>query len=92
MFSVYSFQVVIFFPERICVCVRVCVLSHFSYVWLFVTLWIVAHQAPLSMGVLQARILEWVAISFTKESSRAGDQNRAFNISCTGMQVLYHRA
>ena len=27
-----------------------CVLSHFSCVWLFVTLWIVAHQAPLSKG------------------------------------------
>ena len=26
------------------------VLSHFSHVWLFVTLWTVAHQAPLSMG------------------------------------------
>ena len=27
-----------------------CVLSHFSCVWLFMTLWIVGHQAPLSMG------------------------------------------
>ena len=27
-----------------------CVLSHFSHVWLFVTLWTVACQAPLSMG------------------------------------------
>ena len=25
-------------------------LSHFSQVWLFATLWTVAHQAPLSMG------------------------------------------
>ena len=38
---------------------HVCVLSHFSCVWLFVTPWTVAHQAPLSMGVLQARILEF---------------------------------
>ena len=29
---------------------RVCVLSHFSRVQLFATLWIVAHQAPLSVG------------------------------------------
>ena len=29
---------------------RVCMLSHFSCVWLFVTLWTVACQAPLSMG------------------------------------------
>ena len=33
-----------------CVCVCVCVLSSFSCVWLFVTLWTVAPQAPLSMG------------------------------------------
>ena len=25
----------------------------------------IAHQAPLPMGILQARILEWVAISFS---------------------------
>ena len=31
------------------------------------TPWTVAHQAPLSMGILQARILEWVAISFSRE-------------------------
>ena len=29
---------------------HVCVLSHFSCVWLFVTPWTVARQAPLSMG------------------------------------------
>ena len=27
-----------------------CLLSHFNRVWLFVTLWTVVHQAPLSMG------------------------------------------
>ena len=32
-----------------------------SHVRLFVTPWTVARQAPLSMGILQARILEWVA-------------------------------
>ena len=37
------------------------VLSHFSLVRLFVTLWTVAHQAPLSM-IFQARMLEWVAV------------------------------
>ena len=29
---------------------RACMLSRFSHVQLFVTLWTVAHQAPLSMG------------------------------------------
>ena len=27
-----------------------CMLSHFSHIWLCVTPWTVAHQAPLSMG------------------------------------------
>ena len=31
-------------------CSSVCVLSQFSHVRLFVTVWTVAHQAPLSMG------------------------------------------
>ena len=30
--------------------INVCVLSHFSHVQLFVSLWTAAHQAPLSMG------------------------------------------
>ena len=37
-----------------------CLLSHFSRVWLFATPGIVACQAPLSMGILQARTREWV--------------------------------
>ena len=35
-------------PNPVCVCV--CRLSRFSRGWLFATLWIVAHKAPLSMG------------------------------------------
>ena len=34
----------------VCVCMHICTLSHFSHVQLFVTLWTVAHQAPLSVG------------------------------------------
>jgi len=40
-----------------------------SRVRLFVTPWTVAHQAPLSMGILQARILEWVAMPSSRGSS-----------------------
>ena len=39
-----------------------CVLRHLSHVQLFATPWTVARQAPLSIGILQARILEWVAL------------------------------
>ena len=38
-----------------------------SRVRLFETPWTVACQAPLSMGILQARILEWVAIPFSRD-------------------------
>ena len=33
------------------------------------TPWTVAHQAPLSMEILQAGILEWVAILFSSGTS-----------------------
>ena len=45
----------------------------------FATPWTVAHQAPLSMGILQARILGWVAKSFSRDSSQPGDQTQ---VSC----------
>jgi len=35
-----------------------------SRVLFFVTPWTVAHQAALSMGILQARILKWLVFPF----------------------------
>ena len=40
-----------------------------SHVQLFATLQTIARQAPLSMGILQVRILEWVTIPFSRGSS-----------------------
>ena len=34
--------------------------------------WTAARQAPLSMEILQARILEWVAISFPEDLPDSG--------------------
>ena len=34
----------------------------------------VAHQAPLPMGILQARVLEWVAMPSSRGSSQPRDQ------------------
>ena len=44
-----------------------------SHVWLFATPWTVARQAPLSMEILQARILEWVPVPFSRGSSQPRD-------------------
>ena len=40
-------------------------------------------------GISQARILEWVAISFSRWSSQLRDRT---HVSCIGRQVLYHWA
>ena len=59
-----------------------CMLSHFSPVWLFMTLWI--HNPPgfPVHGILQARILEWVAMPSSRGSSRLRDW--------TGISCLLH--
>ena len=50
-----------------------CMLSHFSCVRLFATPWTIAlHGNPLSMGFSRQE-LEWVAISFSRGSSRPRD-------------------
>ena len=41
-------------------------------------------------GILQARILEWVAISFSRGSSQPRDRTRISSIFCVGRQDLYH--
>ena len=54
-------------------------ISRFSHVRLFGTPWTVARQAPLSMGILQAIILEWVAMPSSRWSSWPRDQTQ---VSC----------
>ena len=66
------------------------VLSHFYYPaltsssqillkevpWLFLPAWPVIHQASLSMGILQDRILEWVAMLSSRGSSQPRDRTQ----------------
>ena len=59
-----------------------------SHIWLFATPWAnLACQAPLSMGILQARILEWVAKPSSRGSSQPRDQTQVSHIEG---QILYH--
>ena len=50
------------------------------------------HSPPGSSvpEILQARILEWVAMPHSRESSQPWDQTHISYISCVGRQVLYH--
>ena len=45
-----------------------------NHVLLSVTPWTVAYQAPLSLGIFQARVLEWVAMPYSRESSQPWNQ------------------
>ena len=52
-------------------------LSHFTCVWLCVTLWAAACQAPLSMGFSRQEYLAWVAVPSSGGSSWHRDQTQA---------------
>ena len=41
-------------------------------------------------GIFQAKILEWVATSYSRGSSQTRDWTHVSYISCVGRQVLYH--
>ena len=41
-------------------------------------------------GIFQARILEWVAISFSRGSSQPRDRTSISYVACIGRQVVYH--
>ena len=63
-------------------CIETCeftcaVLKSLSCVRLFTTPWTIACQAPLSMGILQTRMLEWVAMPSSRESSNPGFKSRS---------------
>ena len=66
-----------------------CLLNCFSHVQLFVVLWTLAIQGPPSMGMPEARILEWVSMPSSRGSSPHRDQTQ---VSCSLQyckQILY---
>ena len=68
-----------------------CCAKSLSHVWPFATLWTVAHQALLSMGILQARILEWVAMPSSRGSSQPRDWTQASHIAGGVFNWLSHQ-
>ena len=55
---------------------RVCCSQALSSAQLFATPWTVACQATLSMGILQTRIREWVAMPSSRGSSQPRNQTQ----------------
>ena len=73
----------------VCVCVYVCVHTPI-YVYIYVCMHAQSHShvqlfvtpqtgIPLSTGILQARILEWITIPFSRGTSQPRDQTQ---VSC----------
>ena len=60
-----------------------------SRVQLFATPWTVVRQAPLSMGILQARILGCVAMPASRGSSQPRDGTQ---VSCTAGRFFISQA
>ena len=69
-----------------------CMLSRLCCVWLFVTPIDCSPPGCSVHGILQARILEWVVMPFSRGSSRPKDQTRVSCVSCFGREVFYHLA
>ena len=65
------------------------IVKSLSRVRLFPTPWTVVCQAPLSTGIIQAGILEWVAIFFFRRSSQPRDQTQVSHIA--GRLLLSHK-
>ena len=69
----FVLSVIIFVNEKINLVRCVCELGHFSRVWLFVTLWAVARQAPHPWNS-PSKILEWAAMLSPRGSSWPRDR------------------
>ena len=63
-------------------CAYVCCAQSLSRVWLFAALW--SPPGSSVLGILQARILEWVAICYSRGSSWPRDWSWFSCISCCG--------
>ena len=78
---IYFFQILFLY---------VCVLSRFSHIQLFMTLWTITLHAPLSMGFFRQEYWSGLSCSPPRDLPDPGDQTHISYISCVDRQVLYH--
>ena len=60
--------------------------------WLFATPYAISPPGSSVHGISQAGMMEWVAISFSRGSSRPRDRSQVSCTSCTDRQILYRWA
>ena len=73
---------------------HLCVLIHFSQVQLYATLWTIAHQAPLSMGPIQAGALSRLPCLPAGDFPNSGNEPASPMVPAlqADLQILYHWA
>jgi len=54
----------------------------------FATPWTVVRQAPLSMGILQASILEWVAMPSSRDFPNPGIEPRSPSLQAGSLSYI----
>ena len=80
---IYSYSLMQHIVWCVCVCVCVYVCAHaFSYVWLFVTPWTVAHQSPLSMGFPWQE--HWNGLSFISPGDLPNSGTELLSLALAG--------
>ena len=89
--GIYRFFQLICNTFMVYVFMRVCMLSRFSQVWLCVTLWTVAHQAPLFMGF--SRQEYWSGFPCPPSGDLPDSEIKPTSLTSIfiGRRVLYHR-
>ena len=82
---------------RVCVCVCVCVCTRAlarTCALSVVSNSLRPHGCSLPgspvCGIFQARMLEWVAVPFSRSLSQHRDRTHVSWVSCIGRQILYH--
>ena len=63
----------------------------FLHVWFCVIPWTIACKALLLMGILQTKIMEWVAMLSSGASSQPRDQNQVFHFAGSFFTVWVSR-
>ena len=69
-----------------------CCVQLLSQVWFFLDSMDCSPPGSSVHGIFQARIIEWVATSYSRGSSWSRDQTHISCISCIGRQILYRYA
>ena len=87
--SEIEFQIITLWDFFHSLLTRAHMLSHFSCVWLFATLWTIATKAPLFMGLSRQEYWSELPCSSPRDLPNPGIELVSLNVSCIGKQIFF---